>query len=146
MHRNFKEGTMPDTANQVVSKVAWTPVRIRSVLFARSRNQSLFYCAGGKPEEGETDQVALVREVVEECGVSLVQSTIRHLHTFEGPCHGYPLGTKLRMACYEADWSGLLVASDEVEELVWFTTADLHRTTELGQDILRWFKQQNLID
>lgn len=131
---------------QIVDKVSWTPVRDRKVLFARSRGQELFYCMGGKREKGETDLEALVREVKEEGDVMIIASSAKLTHTFEGPCHGYSADTVLKMACYEAAYLGNLTPSSEVEELAWFTFADMHRTTELGQTILRWFKDQDLID
>lgn len=136
----------------IVDKLAWTPVRGRKVLFARSKKEPvLFYCVGGKRDakpDGtmETDEEALMREVKEEASVELVPKSITLVKTFSGPCHGYPDGTILRMACYEAQHEGELTPSSEVEELVWFTSADMRRTTEMGQDILRWFKENNFID
>ncbi len=136
----------------VIDKLAWTPLRDRAVLFARSKKEPLlFYCTGGKRDKRpdgvmEDDIEALLREVREEAGVLLIYNTIRHAHTFEGPCHGYPEGTILRMACYIAECDGEPVASAEIAELAWFTTADMHRTTSMGQDILQWFKEQDLID
>ncbi len=132
--------------NPIVKKVAWMPVQERRVLFARSRGQKLFYCVGGKPEGHETNLEALVRECEEEVGVSLVPESIEHLHTFIGPCHGYPEGTELHMACYDAEYLGHLKPLAEVEELAWFTTADIPRTTPMGKTILDWFKERDLID
>lgn len=135
-----------------VDKLAWTPIRDRKVLFARSKKEPVFfYCTGGKRDKKpdgsmETDLEALLREVREETGVLLIYNTIRHLHTFEGPCHGYPEGTVLRMTCYIAECDGEPEPTSEIAELAWFTTADLHRTTEMGQQILRWLHEQGLID
>lgn len=135
-----------------IEKLAWIPLRNRKALFARSRKEPvLFYSVGGKREEKEDgsmegDIEALLREVREETGVLLVFNTIRHLTTFEGPCHGYPEGTILKMACYVAECDREPVAQGEVAELAWFTTADMHRTTDMGQRILQWLKEQHLID
>lgn len=136
--------------NGFVDKIAWTPVRDRKILFARSHGQELFYCAGGKREQKpdgtmETDLEALIREVREETKVTLIAATIRHRYTFEGPCHGYVAGTVLRMACYESGYSGSVRPQNEIAQLAWFTTADKHRTTKMGQDILDWHAAQNLI-
>ena len=132
---------------QIVEKLAWMPVRNRAVLFARSKKEpALFYCVGGKREVGESDEQALLREAKEEAGVSLQPHTVQHVYTFEGPCHGYPEGTLLKMICYDAGYEGELLPSNEVAELAWFTSADTYRTTKLGQDILQWYKEQNLID
>lgn len=131
----------------VIRKVALTLVRERKVIFARSKSQSnLFYTLGGKLEEGETPEDALVRESREEADIELIPGTIRPFHTFVGPCHGYVEGTKLEMLCFDAEYLGFPTPSNEIAELDWFTSADEHRTTPMGAMILRWFKQQDLID
>lgn len=127
----------------MIDKIAWMPVRDRKVLFARSKGQTLFYCAGGKREKGESDPEALIREVREEVAVELDVDTIEHIHTFIGPSH---TGGQMSMACYEAAHIGELTPSNEVEEIAWFTTTDKHRTTPMGCMILDWYKEQNLID
>ncbi len=130
----------------IIDKLAWTPIKDRKILFARSRGKDVFYCAGGKREAGETDEQAVIREVEEELGVALVPETISHIHTFEGPAHGFGPDTLLKMACYSAEHTGTLTPSHEIEEFAWLTSTDTGRTSEMGQSILRWFHEQGLID
>lgn len=130
----------------MLDKLAWTPIKDRAVLFARSRDQELFYTVGGKRELDEDDIAALVREAGEETGVFLLPGSITHLFTFEGPGHGKAEGMTMKMICYTADYRGRLAPHNEVVELAWFTTADMHRTTDLGRTILQWFKDKDLID
>jgi 8-oxo-dGTP diphosphatase len=130
----------------VIEKVAFMPVRERKVPFARSKGKDIFFNLGGKREPGETELEALVREVREEAGVELVPESIKFVHKFDGPCHGYPAGTVLSMKVYTGEWRGELTPSTEVEEIVWFTSADAPRTTDMGKTILAWFKAHNLID
>jgi 8-oxo-dGTP pyrophosphatase MutT (NUDIX family) len=129
-----------------IDKVAWTPVRSRAIPFVRSYGHDLFYSVGGKREPGESDAETLAREVREEMGVTVIGHTIRYIHTFEGRAYGMPEGTKLRIACYDAAVEGEARPSGEVTELAWFTTADGHRTTETGRDILAWHQARGLID
>ena len=133
-------------ATPIVDKVAWTPIRGRRILFARSRGQELFYCAGGNREPGESDCEALIRETLEETKVRLLPETIEHVVTLEGPAHNRPPGTILKMACYRAEGDREPLPAAEVEELAWFTSADGHRTTEMGRIILDWFREHDLID
>lgn len=128
-----------------IDKLSWIPVRDRRILFARSRGEQLFYCPGGKREKGESDEQALIREVREETGVELDPTTIRHWHTFIVPSMVAP-DVEVKVTCYDAVGDREPVATSEIEELAWFTTADVHRTTPTGREILAWFAEQNLID
>ncbi len=132
----------------VVNKVAWLHFNDRrQVLFARSRGQILSYTVGGKINPGETHEEALVREVKEETDVDIIAESIKFYFMFEGPCHGYVEGTKLRMWCFTADFVGTLVASNEIEELVYLGDYDIgkKRTTAMGDTILDHLTMDNLL-
>ncbi len=131
---------------KVIEKVAWTYIRDGKVLMARSREQTLFYCPGGKIESGETHVQALVREIDEELGVSIVPDTIEAFCLVEGPAHGRQ-DTLLRMHCYTADYVGMLTPSGEVEEYDFLGTSkeDLARTTESGRLYLAQVQVRGLI-
>lgn len=136
---------LPSTSNTVV-KFAWMPIEDRRVLFARSRDQELFYCVGGKPEPHESDREALMRETWEEVGVMLIPKTIVRLATFVGPGHGKAEGKTTVMSIFDALYQGTIRASNEIAELAWFTTADKHRTTDIGGEILDLFASFGKID
>jgi 8-oxo-dGTP pyrophosphatase MutT (NUDIX family) len=137
---------MLESSSNTVVKFAWMPVQDRKVLFARSRDQELFYCVGGKPEPDESDHDALVRETWEEAGVCLDPQTIVRLATFVGPGHGKAEGKITVLSLFDASYQGKLEARNEVAELAWLTTADKHRTTVIGGQILDMFASQGKID
>lgn len=142
---------MDKATPDIVRKVAWMPVKDRRVLFARShKEKEIFYCVGGKIDVKddvlESDIEALKREVMEEAGVTLEPKSIRYLNTFIGPCHGYPDTTKLHMYVFDGVADKEPVASAEVAELAWFSSADANRTTDMGRSILQWYKEKGLID
>jgi 8-oxo-dGTP diphosphatase len=130
----------------IIDKLAWIEIRDRKVLFARTRGQELSYTPGGKREEGEDDLQALTRELQEELGVEIVPESAQHLHTFIGPAHGKPEGAMMQMTCYTAMCKGEPCASSEIEELVWLSSEDGHKTTDMGRTILTWLKTESLID
>lgn len=136
---------MQETSNTVV-KDAWLPIQDRRVLFARSHDQELFYCVGGKREPHESDHQALIRETWEEVGVLLIPRTIVRLATFVGPGHGKAEGKITVLSIFDALYQGTLQASNEVAELAWFTAADKHRTTVIGQSIIDMFVGEGKID
>lgn len=133
------------TSNTVV-KDAWMPVQDRKILFVRSHDQDLFYCVGGKREPHESDHQGLIRETFEEVGVLLIPKTIIRVATFVGPGHGKAEGKITVLAVFDAEYQGVLRASNEVAETAWFTTADKHRTTVIGADILDLYASLGKID
>ncbi len=133
------------TSNTVV-KDAWMPVQDRKILFVRSHDQDLFYCVGGKREPYESDHQALIRETYEEVAVLLIPKTIIRVATFVGPGHGKAEGKITVLAVFDAEYQGTLQASNEVAEVAWFTTADKHRTTAIGQEILDLYLSLGKID
>src|SRR4051812_3140291 len=89
--------------SKIVDKLALFVFRDRKVLFARSRGKKLFYNVGGKRNEGETDEEALVRETKEETGAGIIPHTLSWMYTFNGPCHGAPPDTVLKMTCFKGE-------------------------------------------
>lgn len=121
---------------RVIDAVAWVLVERGRILGARSRGRTLFYIPGGKPDPGEDDVAALVREVREELTAELLPDSVRHLGTYTGPADGQPPGTLVRMACYTGDFRGRLAASSEIEEIAWLGLADRHRMAPADHPVL----------
>lgn len=130
----------------VIDKLAWLSVRDRKVLFVRTKGKDLFYTVGGKREQGESDEDALIREVQEEVSVALKPETIHYLATFRDQAHGQPEGVFVELKCFSADYDGELKASAEIAELGWLASTDKDKTTIPGAMILDWLKERNLID
>lgn len=111
-------------AVKIVEKVAWI---LRDgdgrVLVARSHGKDAYYLPGGKPEPGETERDALVREIREELGVDLVPETVAPAFTVRAAAHGKDAGTEVRMACYTAGHRGTLEPLAEIAELAWLDPA-----------------------
>jgi len=129
-----------------IDKIAWILIKDRKVLFARTKDRELFYTIGGKRKENETDLESLQREVKEEVCVNLIPETIKYLHTFKDQAHGKSEGVMVEIKCYTGDFIGTLSPSNEIEEISWFTTEDMHKNTLTGKAILNWLNEKNLID
>ena len=71
---------------------------------------------GGKPEPGETDEIALIREIQEELGVEI--KIVRHFDT--------SITYGIELACYAAELVGAAP------------------TTSTDHDQLRWLKESEL--
>ncbi len=107
----------------LIDKLAYIDLKDKKVLMTLSRGKDKWYIPGGKREGNETDHEALIREVKEELTVDLIPETIQHYGTFEAQAHGKPEGTIVRMACYTAQFSGIIQASNEIETFEYFPYA-----------------------
>eukprot|EP00931_Biecheleriopsis_adriatica_P013346 TRINITY_DN114714_c0_g1_i1.p1 TRINITY_DN114714_c0_g1~~TRINITY_DN114714_c0_g1_i1.p1 ORF type:complete len:138 (-),score=38.57 TRINITY_DN114714_c0_g1_i1:145-558(-) len=130
-----------------IDKLALVLVRDRKQLVVRSRGKTAFFTPGGKREEGESDEAALVRECKEELTVDLVKETIEPYGVFQAQAFGKPEGTMVRMTCFTAEFEGVLQASQEIEELSWITSDCPHEKLSVtGVMILDDLKAKDLID
>jgi 8-oxo-dGTP diphosphatase len=131
---------------ETIDKLSWIHLENRKMLFVKTKYNDTLYTPGGKREEGETDEQALIREIKEELSVDLIPDTIRYLVTFTAQAHGKPEGVMVQLKCHTSDFIGTLAPASEVEELAWLDSKDEARTSITGQLTLRWLKEQNIID
>jgi len=100
-----------------LTSVGWLQVQDGRLLGVRTRGRNRFYLPGGKPEPGETEEEALIREVGEELGLQLTD--VRPAFTVEAPAHGLAVETELTMHCFHARAVGEPRPLGEIEELAW---------------------------
>ncbi|WP_405495206.1 NUDIX domain-containing protein [Nocardia sp. NBC_00511] len=105
---------------RLIDTVAWVRIEDGRILCARPAGKDIFYIPGGKREGAETDPETLIREIREELTVEIAADSIAHVGTYEAPIPD----ALVRMACYTAEYSGVLAVSSEIEEIAWFTYAD----------------------
>lgn len=111
----------------VIDVLAWAHTREGRMLAARTRGNDQFYLPGGKREVGESDSDAVAREVKEETGVRLSPATITPLTVVHAQAHGYPEGTRVRLAAFSAESDGEPTAHGEIAELAWLGYAERER-------------------
>lgn len=129
-----------------IDKLAFIELKDRKILETCSYGKDKWYIPGGKRDEGESDQQALIREVKEELQVDLIPETIKHYGTFEAQAHGKPEGIVVRMTCYTAQYNGTLTPSAEVEKMEWFDYSKRDMVSPVDQLIFDDLKAKNLID
>ncbi len=130
---------------KLIDKLVLIHIVDRKVLFVRSYNEEFFYTAGGKREQGETDEQALVREIRQELDVELDPSSMKFLETFFDPVHDKPELT-LKLTCYSAKITGDPHPSSEIEEMAWIDTSTTIKITPTGKKVLQFLKDKGLID
>lgn len=131
---------------QFIDKLAYIYIKDEKVLVTLSKGKDTWYIPGGKREQNETDQEALIREIKEELNVDIIIDTIKHYGTFEAQAHGKPLGTVVRMTCYMGDYEGVLEPSAEIEKLDFFTYTQKSSASLVDHLIFDDLKNRGLIE
>lgn len=88
------------------------------VLLVRKRGTAVFMQPGGKRDLGESDIAALARELVEELGCRVAESSAQPLGVFECAAANEP-GHRVRAAVYAVDVDGPVVPRVEIDQMVW---------------------------
>src|SRR3989344_6656545 len=91
-------------------------IKDRKFLVTRSRGKDIFYAPGGRIEQGEDPETALVRELEEELSIRVKKDCLKPFGTFLHPSAGKNhLTIKMAVFLVEA-WEGEIVPSHEIEE------------------------------
>ncbi|NBA77743.1 NUDIX domain-containing protein [Emticicia sp. ODNR4P] len=130
---------------EVIDKLAWIELQNQSILSTKSYGKDKFYIPGGKREEGETDEEALLREIEEELSVKLQAETLNYIGTFEAQAHGHPEGVMVKMTCYGGKYVGDLKPSAEIEEIQWLRYADQDKIAEVDKLIFDYLRERGLL-
>lgn len=131
--------------NKEIDKLAWLYIRDGKLLSARSKNKSLFYIPGGKREEGESDEQALVREIQEEISVNLIPNTIKYAATFKAQADGKSSKTIVKLTCYFAEFKGNISPDAEIEEIDFIGYQDKKLCSIGSIQAMDWLKSKNLM-
>ncbi len=131
---------------QEIDKLAWLYLKDKQLLVARSKGKDNYYIPGGKREPGESDEVALIREIKEELSVDLLPTTIKYMGTFTAQADGKPIGILVKLTCYAAEFADTLKAAAEIEEIRWLHYEDKSHCSLVTQIIMDWLKAEKMLE
>ena len=131
---------------KLIDKLAWIHINNKKILSTRSKGKTKFYIPGGKREQGESDETALIREIKEELTVDLIPSTIQFMGNFQAQADSHPDGIQVLMQCYFADFKGQLKVAAEIEEMAWLTNDDRDKISPVDQLIFDYLFEKGLLE
>jgi 8-oxo-dGTP pyrophosphatase MutT (NUDIX family) len=132
------------------STVGWIHVTHGELLLVRPRRLEVYYLPGGKLDPAETDEMALVREVWEELGVTLMPEDLACLGAFTGQAAGEPVGVTVTIRCYSGGVGSdaLMTPRGEIADVATFTYDDylaMPTTAPVVRDIMRHLRERGQI-
>ncbi|MDO8573268.1 MAG: NUDIX domain-containing protein [Candidatus Daviesbacteria bacterium] len=130
---------------KTIKKVALAVFKDKKMLQVRSKNQPLvFFTLGGKLKEGESEIEALKREVMEEVGCEIEESSLKYLTEFEDVAHG---GGRVAIRVFEGKLIGIPKPSSEIAEIGWFdSNSDKKNISVIAKrTIFPWLKKHGYI-
>lgn len=129
----------------IIDKIALLYLQDGSILSTLSKGKDKYYIPGGKREGNETDLQTLTREIKEELSVDILPETVSYYGTFEAQAHGHAEGIIVRMTCYTAGFTGVPAPDNEIEKIVWLTTADSEDISPVDKIIFADLKKKGLL-
>ena len=88
------------------------------VLLVRKRGTVAFMQPGGKRAVGESDVAALSREIAEELGCRIKDTSAQALGVFDCPAANEP-GFQVNAAVYAVDVDGAIEPEAEIDQVIW---------------------------
>lgn len=133
-----------------ILKAAGLFIRDKKVLVAKSRDDDRFMNVGGKLMAGESYEEALVREVMEETGISISLGDIRHYISVDGVAFGKNEGKTIHLQAYLiTKLEGEPTPLQEILELKWVDSSDvgsIPMASIIEKSIIPKLKKDGLID
>lgn len=132
--------------NNYIDKIAFLFIKNKKILVTLSKGKDVWYIPGGKREKGENDEDTLIREIKEELNVDIKPKTIKYFGTFKAQAHGKPLGVRVQMTCYTADFDGTIKPNSEIEKIDFFTSSTKRPLSPVDYLIFADLERKRIID
>ena len=132
-----------------IYKAAGIIIKDKKLLFTRAEGKDFFIDPGGKIEDGETPEQALIRELKEELSIDVTIEDLEFFGEYVAPAANNNDKTVRMKAYMVKKWLGDIVASAEVEELRWLTSdlpTDIQVGSIFGGKVLPALHDMGLVD
>lgn len=131
-----------EPTEEIIDTLAWIHIVDGQILCTRSQGKKAYYIPGGKREIGESDTLAIAREIAEELSVTLNISSLDFIGIFEGQADGHKPGILVRRTCYSGYYEGELLPHSEIAEMVWLNYKDRELVSVVDKMIFDFLKDK----
>ena len=134
---------------EVIHKAAGIIIKDKQLLFTRAEDMDFFIDPGGKIEDGETAEQALIRELKEELLINVAEDDLEYFGEYSAEAANHR-GKDVHMKVFIVKkWRGTITPSAEIEELKWLTSqlpADIQVGSIFGGKVLPKLHELGLVD
>lgn len=133
---------------QIIHKAAGIIIKDKKLLVERSAGKDFYIAPGGKLEQGESAEQALIRELDEEYGIIVQQADLLPFGTFSAAAANTPWQTVQMEVFTVTVWQGEIIAK-ESQDLQWIdskTVANIPVGSIFAHDVVPILKYQGLIN
>jgi 8-oxo-dGTP diphosphatase len=134
---------------ETILKAAGIIIVERKLLVTRATGKDIFVAPGGKIEAGESLEQALIRELYEELGITVVESDLTLFGAFRALAAGQE-NKMVEMTVYRvASWQGEPIPGSEIAEIA-YATSEIPEGMKVGSifehDVIPQLKANDFID
>ncbi len=132
-----------------IHKAAGILIQDRKLLVERSHGKEIFIAPGGSIEDGETAEMAVVRELFEEFGITVDEADLSIFGVFKAQAAGQE-DKVVEMTVFNVHrWRGEPTPHSEVAEQAWISS-QIPEGMQVGSifehDVIPQLKAENRID
>lgn len=117
-------------------------------MLERHGGNDVFIIPGGKLEPGESDDQAVIREMMEEFKLPIAFEQLEKFGVFESQAVHTPT-KKVRISAFLINnWKGEITLNDGIEEVVWINTKNIEKikVSPIAKEVVPLLKERGLID
>jgi len=116
-------------------------VNNKKLLLAFSKNKQAYYLPGGKIDEGETAQSALIREIKEELNVSLKEDEVQYYTHITAAAFGEQQGIIMKQDCFICTLNQVPAPNGEISDVRYFTEEEYRCEQQIVPGVIMAFEQ-----
>ncbi len=148
-HTEATEKQTSLTNTQDLHKAGGLLIQDRKFMLEKHGGKEIYIIPGGKLEEGETAQKALIRELQEEFAILVKEEDLETLESFSSPAVHTPDKIVRIDTFLVKKWSGEITLHDGIEGVTWVNSTTINEisVSEIAkQHVLPMLLKMNLID